>query len=260
MLRRLDRLSVLAIAAITALAISGCALFDSEAESKGRKLFSFYCAHCHGDKGNGNGINASKLDPRPRDLTDSVEDYMAGASNEEVFNAIRDGVGGVITSSGTFSHGMELDEEYAVGSTLMPYWGYTFSEEELWSLAAFVRSLHKNDAEEIVLTEEMDSTRPYQTVEVDVDLNVTGPERQNLIEMGARYYDEKYACSSCHSVDGVGGEVGPELSRAGFRMRSDWVYRWIQQASSIKKHTKMPNFAMPREDAYAITIYLSTLK
>jgi mono/diheme cytochrome c family protein len=38
-------------------------------ESQGKILFAHYCATCHGDDGNGDGQNASNLNPPPPDLS-----------------------------------------------------------------------------------------------------------------------------------------------------------------------------------------------
>ncbi len=241
--------------------LSSCALFESKEVSKGRKLFGYYCAHCHGEKGNGKGYNAPNLDPHPRDLTDRVEAYMADATNEDVFLAIKNGLAGVVWPDGTIKPGMVYDEEYGFGSTLMPYWGNTLSDEEIWALVAFVRTLHSNDAEKITIpAEDLGTKKSHLQLNLSgIDFDVKGPRRQALIERGENLYDEKYACSGCHSINGEGGEVAPDLARAGFRFNPEWIYRWVQYASSIK-HTKMPNFGMPEEDALAVTLYLGTLK
>lgn len=42
---------------------------SSPATHEGRRLFASYCAPCHGDEGRGDGQNASRLSPRPTDLT-----------------------------------------------------------------------------------------------------------------------------------------------------------------------------------------------
>ncbi len=251
------------IVGISVLFLSSCALFESKEVSQGKKLFSFYCVHCHGEKGDGRGLNAELMDPRPRDLTDRGEAYMAGATNEDIFKSIKDGLAGVVWPDGKIKPGMDMDEEYAFGATTMPYWGATLSDDEIWSLVAFVRTLHKNDAEKVVLEEKEDGDEEkkhsVRQVKVKVKFNVEGPERERLVQDGRKFYDEKYPCSACHKVNGEGGEVGPDLSRAGFRFNSKWIFRWIKHASSIKHDTKMPDFAMPDEDALAITLYLKTL-
>jgi mono/diheme cytochrome c family protein len=189
---------------------------------------------------------------------------MGEASNQEIFNAIKNGVAGVISQSGEIRPGPlpeESEEDEATGSTLMPYWGFTLSDEEIWSLAAYIRTLHPNEAERIVISDNPgESKKSYPQVTVNVDFNVQGPERERLIGQGRTLYSDKYSCPACHQINGSGGDVGPDLSRAGFRFNSKWVYRWIKYATSIKHETKMPNFAMPDEDALAITLYLGTLK
>lgn len=262
MLNTARQLSLWVLVVISTFFVTGCTLFESKEASKGRKLFSFYCAHCHGERGDGRGYNADLLDPRPRDLTDSVEPYMAEASNEEIFNAIKNGVAGVVSQSGEIKPGpLPVEDEEATGSTLMPYWGFTLSDEEIWSLVAYIRTLHPNEAEKVVISDNPgESKKSYPQVTVNVDFNVQGPERERLIGQGKMLYSDKYSCPACHQINGSGGDVGPDLSRAGFRFNSKWVYRWVKYASSIKHETKMPNFAMPDEDALAITLYLSTLK
>ncbi|HEX9756542.1 MAG TPA: cytochrome c [Nitrospiria bacterium] len=239
-----------------------CALFESKEVSHGKKLFSFYCAACHGEKGNGKGFNADNLDPHPRDLTDAGERYMADASNDDIFNAIKKGLSGVVWDDGSIKPAKVMDEEYGFGSTLMPYWGSTLSDDEIWSLVAFIRTLHKNDAEKVVVeAEEIHEKKGSVQKPVNVDFDgIQNAEKDRLVKEGAYLINEKYACMGCHKINGEGGEVGPDLSRAGKRFNSKWIYRWIQYASSIKKETKMPDFAMPDQDALAITLYLKTLQ
>ena len=251
----------LTLAWIFSISFVSCALFESKEVSHGKKLFAFYCAHCHGEKGNGRGYNADNLDPHPRDLTDAGERYMGDATNDDIFNAIKKGLSGVVWDDQSIKPGKVMDEEYGFGSTLMPYWGFTFSDDEIWSLVAFVRTLHKNDAEKVVVeAEEIHEKKTSVPKPVNIDFNgIQGAERERLVKEGMFLIDEKYACIGCHKINGAGGEVGPDLSRAGKRFNSKWIYRWIQYASSIKD-TKMPDFAMPEEDALAITLYLKTLQ
>ena len=253
------------MAGLAIFSLASCALFQSKEVSQGRKLFAYYCAHCHGEKGQGNGYNAQNLDPHPRDLTDSIEPYMGEASNEDIYNAIKNGVAGV-SNGGHVAPGIPKQDESADddgghGSPLMPYWGFTLSEDEIWSLVAYVRTLHRNDAEKVKLPDDPEAKKLHLEPVTKPDLSVlNGPERSKLVETGKVLYETKYACESCHRIGESGGMVGPELSRAGFRLNSEWVYRWVKYPQSIKPHTKMPNFGIPNEDAIAITAYLSTLK
>jgi mono/diheme cytochrome c family protein len=142
----------------------------------------------------------------------------------------------------------------------MPYWKFTLSEEEIWSLAAYIRTLHKNDAEKITFTEKMESKRPRYDAPTKVDFKTITQDRDRLIEEGKRLYEDKYACLSCHRIGETGGRVGPELTRVGFRLNSSWIYRWVRYPQLIMPHTKMPNFGMSDHEAQAVTLYLTTLK
>ncbi len=87
----------------------------------GEQLFATYCASCHGARGAGDGPVAAGLDPKPAKHTNG--EYMNALSNEHLFK--------VIAKGGP-----------AVGkSPLMAPWGGTLSDEQIWDVVAFVRSL-----------------------------------------------------------------------------------------------------------------------
>ncbi len=247
---------------------------------QGRKLFEYYCAACHGEKGYGNGFNATNLDPRPRDLSDRLEPYMAGLSNEEIFNAIRNGVAGVFPAAAAAGHGElsaaakpaakapaaaagpKAEEEEEGGSPLMPYWGFTLSDDQVWSLVAFVRTLHKNKAEKIEFKDAAPAAEKPVLVSRPQPASFpapSSPDAQRMIEEGKRLYETRYSCAGCHRINGNGGKIGPDLSRSGFRLNLAWIYQWIQAPQSFKSDTRMPAFNMPEEEAKAISLYLKTL-
>jgi mono/diheme cytochrome c family protein len=115
---------------------AGCALFQSEQVSKGRHLYAHYCMHCHGEHGQQNeGYNwANMPDPRPKDLSNKGE--MSTFKDEEIFSTVsRD------MKDTTPEVGDKIgDDEFAVPT--MPTFKYTLSEEEIWSIVAYVRTLH----------------------------------------------------------------------------------------------------------------------
>lgn len=123
----------------------GCAWFESEQVTKGRKLFMHYCVHCHGPDGYGNGYNALNMDPRPRDLTDSGEEFMTTLSDEEVFNVFSRDMMSFEEFEWEFEEEENYDEMLFVPSN-MPTFKNTLSEEERWALVAFVRTLHGMEA------------------------------------------------------------------------------------------------------------------
>jgi len=231
-----------------------CTLFQDPMVSEGKKVYGYYCAHCHGTSGHGDGFNARNVDPKPRDHTDGGEPYMAGRTNEELFEAVEKG-------------------GRAIGkSPNMPPWGGVLSEKEIWSLVAYMRTLHENDKPEVVLPAMAKVERPKfpssrkKTIaipeEVAEDGTAVDPEavKAKLIQTGERLFEKKYGCNGCHSIGGVGGRVGPPLSRVGFRLRESYIFNWIKNPQSFKPDTKMPNFQLRDQDALAITLYLKTLK
>jgi mono/diheme cytochrome c family protein len=91
----------------------------SYAEGQGRQLFRQYCSTCHGDDGQGDGQNASSLDPPPPDFTGSKHlldtDYVRR----------------VITQGSA-----------AVGrSPLSPPWGRNLRPQEIEYLVAYCHAL-----------------------------------------------------------------------------------------------------------------------
>ena len=84
-------------------------------------LYAQYCASCHGSGGHGDGPAGAALDPHPTDHTNGS--YMNTLSNEHLFKVISEGGA-------------------AVGkSASMAPWGGVLSEDQVWDLVAYVRTL-----------------------------------------------------------------------------------------------------------------------
>ena len=90
---------------------------DEASISAGQQLYATHCAACHGSKGAGDGVQASKFAPRPSNLAD--DQWKHGPSDGEIFTVIRNGV--LKTSMSTFSK--------------------KITERETWDVVNFIRSL-----------------------------------------------------------------------------------------------------------------------
>jgi len=88
---------------------------------QGAHWFSFYCIHCHGWTGKGNGPTAAKLDPRPRNMTNGA--YLNYISNLQLFTVIKGG--------GTARN----------LANCMPPWGNVLQDQDIWNTIAFIRTL-----------------------------------------------------------------------------------------------------------------------
>jgi mono/diheme cytochrome c family protein len=124
--------AVAGLVGVWAMVAGGCA---SEQQRKGHELYAHYCMHCHGENGRQNeGFNWSSMpDPKPKDLSNKSE--MSTFKDEEIFNTISRDMKD--TSPGGDKIG---DDEFAVPT--MPTFKFTLSEEEIWAIVGYVRTLH----------------------------------------------------------------------------------------------------------------------
>lgn len=124
--------AVAGLVGVWALVAGGCA---NEQQKKGHELYAHYCMHCHGENGRQNeGFNWSSMpDPKPKDLSNKSE--MGTFKDEDIFNTIsRD-------MKDTSPDGDKIgDDEFAVPT--MPTFKYTLSEDEIWAIVGYVRTLH----------------------------------------------------------------------------------------------------------------------
>jgi mono/diheme cytochrome c family protein len=63
---------------------------------------------------------------------------------------------------------------------------------------------------------------------------------------GASLYGESF-CASCHAVQNaagnlVGGNVGPELTRVGNKIKPEWLQAWIRNPRVYDAKTEMPHY------------------
>jgi mono/diheme cytochrome c family protein len=87
-----------------------------ESLAKGKKLYGFDCAMCHGDNGNGKGDMATDM----KNVTDFTNpDAMKNRTDGELYNVIRKGKGE------------------------MPAEGNRGKDEDIWNLVNYIRSLAK---------------------------------------------------------------------------------------------------------------------
>ncbi len=207
---------------------------------KGGPLFVHYCSHCHGIDGDGEGFNADYLDRQPANLTDA--EFMAKRKDSRIYRVIKKG-------------GPEVRK-----SNLMPSFGNTLSDLEIWSLVAFVRTLSGGEIKEI--PKELDDKRPEikKISKKDWD-GFNAWKKAGGLDSDAGYgellVNNKKSCPACHSIEDEGGALGPDLTRAGLLYSPEWLYQWLNNPQAVKPNTKMPDQGLSDKEVKAIISFLT---
>jgi len=108
--------------------VSGAAMADDKFAlkgdaAKGAEKFATLCVSCHGDKGDGNGVAAAALTPKPTNFADPAN--AARLTDEYVYKVIKDGG----AANGR--------------SPMMVAWSGTLKDDELRNVAAYVLKFKK---------------------------------------------------------------------------------------------------------------------
>ena len=208
---------------------------------KGKLLFLKFCAHCHGNHGGGDGFNAEFIDKDPVELSDPK--FQAKRTNEKLFRAIS--LGGAKVKK----------------SHLMPAFGYTLSEEEIWLLVAFIRYLG-NDKSSVTVPDNVQSERPLRPVLTKADMlsfskwfSENGQAKEQT-DSGKTLVMNKKSCLGCHQLNDEGGKIGPSLNRSSSNYKPEWLYAWISNPQNFRPGTRMPNLGLEPKEVRAITSFL----
>lgn len=67
-------------------------------------------------------------------------------------------------------------------------------------------------------------------------------------------------CVACHTVSGVGGQVGPALDGIGGRMSAADLTQWLEDPMAVNPESRMPKLPLTPEQITDVVEYLSTLE
>ncbi|OGW42460.1 MAG: hypothetical protein A2010_17340 [Nitrospirae bacterium GWD2_57_9] len=76
---------------------------------------------------------------------------------------------------------------------------------------------------------------------------------------GRMLYD-KNGCSACHSIDGRGGKIGPDLSHVGRKRDRDWLIKHFRDPQALVPGSIMPKVLLPESELNQLTDYMLSLK
>jgi len=73
-------------------------------------------------------------------------------------------------------------------------------------------------------------------------------------------------CVTCHSIAVerggetklIGGDIGPELTKVGSKVKPEWLVAWLRDPQGYLEHTRMPRYQWSDKDLYQVTQYILT--
>jgi mono/diheme cytochrome c family protein len=127
---------------------------------------------------------------------------------------------------------------------------FRLAETELRGLSAY---LSAQKAKAIV---------PYK---IDARVVAAWSKNPELTSQGELRFRQMF-CSTCHSLAVtragetklIGGDIGPELTKVGSKVKRDWLVAWLRDPQGYLPHTRMPRYGWSDEDLYKITEYINT--
>ncbi len=211
------------------------ALGDERQLVRGAGVFQDKCVQCHGAPGVAQADIGKSMQPVPGPLVDASQRWRP----RELYWLTR--------------HGIKMSG--------MPAWEFHLSDEELWSVVAFLGRLPQLSPQQytqLAALERLPSTEAQNRAMPAVDA-IRGKR--------ALY---QYACNACHTIPGVTGSapnVGPPLDGMARRQviggklanTPENMVRWLRHTREIDPLTAMPDMGVNERDARDIAAYLSTL-
>jgi mono/diheme cytochrome c family protein len=127
---------------------------------------------------------------------------------------------------------------------------FRLADDEISALSAFLSTQHSHPVE------------PYK---FDARLVAALQKRPDLNQAGETRFREMF-CTTCHSVavtrggqtQLIGGNIGPELTKAASKVNPDWLVAWLRDPRGYLPHTSMPRYGWSDQDLYLVTHYLTS--
>jgi mono/diheme cytochrome c family protein len=125
---------------------------------------------------------------------------------------------------------------------------FRLSEQELRALSAYLS---------------VQRAKPVEAVIFDPRVVATWSKRPDLVDQGELRFRQMF-CSTCHALAVtragetklVGGDIGPELTKVGSKVKPEWLAAWLRNPQAYLPHSKMPRYGWSEEDLYKVTQYI----
>jgi mono/diheme cytochrome c family protein len=219
---------------------------------RGATLYATHCVKCHGAPGTAQDLIGMSMQPVPGPLVDAARRW----NEAEMYWITR--------------HGIKMSG--------MPAWEFHLSEQELWSVVAFLRELP-------TLTPQAYRAATAAASRPAPDTDTGGEAGRGVTLLGdatdeaprdgngavsaerGRVALTQYACQACHMIPGVTGPetyVGPPLEHIAERKflagrlpnSAANLAHWIRAPQEIDPGTAMPQLGVSERDAKDMAAYL----
>ncbi len=202
--------------------------------TKGRELLAeLNCQGCHRLP----GIE------RPAMLGPDLTNVGAKVSREWIYKWLKEPRAIVDKDGNVTVNGYETEDE-----PRMPK--FRLTETELRGLSAYL-SVQK--------------AKVFVPYKIDARVVAAWSKNPELASQGELRFRQMF-CSTCHSLAVsragetklIGGDIGPELTKVGSKVNSDWLITWLRDPQGYLPHTRMPRYGWSDEDLFKVTQYIAT--
>jgi mono/diheme cytochrome c family protein len=202
--------------------------------TRGRELIgSLNCQGCHRLP----GIE------RPQMLGPDLSSIGTKVSREWIYKWLKEPRTIVDKDGNVVVNGYETEDE-----PRMPK--FRLAEEELRGLSAYL-SVQK--------------AKPLVPYSINPGVVAAWSKNPELASQGELRFREMF-CSTCHSLAVtragetklIGGDIGPELTKVGSKVKPEWLIAWLRDPQDYLPHTRMPRYGWSDEDLYKVTQYIET--
>ena len=186
----------------------------------GRKMLAQYgCVHCHTIKRPDGSVVTGTDDPP------SLAHVADKTSREWIYAWLKD------------------PQAYASTAT-MP--NFKLKDEDARDISAFLIS--------------SSTTASLKVVQASLDQATKVKDDAALQTKAASLYGESF-CASCHAVQNaagnlVGGNVGPELTKVGSKVKPEWLQAWVRNPHDYDPPTAMPHYRFSDQEVGLLTGFL----
>jgi cbb3-type cytochrome oxidase cytochrome c subunit len=194
----------------------------------GRQLIArFNCVGCH---------QLQNID-RPAMLGPDLSSVGTKVSREWIYKWLKDPRTVTNADSSVKVDGVEMDPR-------MPK--FQLSDLELRALSAYLS---------------VQRARKLAPSRISVAIAKTGV----AAEQGHTRFNQMF-CVTCHAIAVdrggetklIGGDIGPELTKVGSKVKPEWLVAWLRDPQGYLEHTRMPRYQWSDKALYEVTQYILT--